>query len=123
MGHYAGFAHKDLRFDTTSSLRKILDTPDNGPVGYLIYLGFELPIEIHDKFKEYRPAPHSIDPDIEWFSEFQREFADMRGIVKNGVYQGAPKLIPHLYKHTSYYIHYRNLRYFERLGVKITKLH
>ena len=39
------------------------------------------------------------------------------------MYQGAPKLIPHLYKHTNYVIHYRNLKYLEELGFKITKLH
>ena len=43
--------------------------------------------------------------------------------MKNGVYQGAPKLIPHLYNHTSYVIHCRNLKYLEQLAVRITKLH
>ena len=27
--------YKDLRFDTTSSLRNILNTPDDGPIGYI----------------------------------------------------------------------------------------
>ena len=43
--------------------------------------------------------------------------------MKNGVDQEAPKLIPHLYIHTNYVIHYRNLKYLEELGVRITKLH
>ena len=115
--------YKDLKFDTTSSLRAILDTPDDGPVGYIIEVDFEFPVELHDKFKEYPPAPQTIAPDIEWFSDFQHEQAEKHGIVKNGVYQGAPKLIPHLYKHTNYVIHYRNLKYLGELGVRITKLH
>ena len=28
--------YKDVRFDTTSSLRKIFYTPGDGPVGYII---------------------------------------------------------------------------------------
>ena len=100
-----------------------MGTPDNGPVGYLIEVGFSFPKEIHDKFQEYPPAPQSIAPDIAWFSEFQRELAEKHGIVKNSVYQGAPNPIPHLYKHTHYVIHYRNLKYLEELGVRITKLH
>ena len=43
--------------------------------------------------------------------------------MKNGVDQEAPKLIPHLYIHTNYVIHYRNLKYLEELGIRITKLH
>ena len=34
---------KDLRFATTSSLRKSLGTPDNGPVGYLIEVDLPFP--------------------------------------------------------------------------------
>ena len=114
--------YNDLRFDTTSSLRAIRDTSDNGPVGYIIEVDFEFPVELHDKFNAYPPAPQTIAPDIEWFSDFQRELAGKHGIVKNGVYQGAPKLIPHLYKHTNYVTHYKNLKYSEETGVRITKL-
>ena len=85
-----------------------MDTPDDGPVGYIIEVLFAFPVELHDKFKEYPPAPQTIAPYIEWFSDFQRELAENHGIVQNGVYQGAPKLIPHLYMHTHNVIHYRN---------------
>ena len=86
-------------------------------------MDFQFPVELHDKFKEYPPEPQTVAPDIECFSEFQRELAEKHGIVKKGVYQGAPKLIPHLYKHTNYVIHYRNVTYLEQLGVRFTKLH
>ena len=43
---------------------------------------FEFPVELHDRFREYPPAPQTIAPDIEWFSEFQRELAEKHGIVK-----------------------------------------
>ena len=60
------------------------------------------PIEPPDKFKAYPPTPESIAPDADWFSRFQRELAENDGIVKNGAYQGAAKLIPHLHKHEEY---------------------
>ena len=31
-----------------------------------------------------------------------------------------PKLIPHLQKHENYVLHYRNLQYIVKLGVKVT---
>ena len=64
MGHDTGFAIQGLRFDTTSSMRAILDTPDDGPVGYIIEVDFDCPVEMHDKFREYPPAPQTIAPDI-----------------------------------------------------------
>ena len=38
-------------------------------------------------------------------------------------YSKCPKLIPHLMKHEKYVIHYRNLKYIQKLGVKITEVH
>ena len=70
--------YKDLRFDMTSLLRKILNTSDDGPVDYITEVDFECPVELHDKFREYLPAPQTTAPDIEWFSEFQRKLAEKK---------------------------------------------
>ena len=68
--------YKDLRFDMTSLLRKILNTSDDGPVDYITEVDFECPVELHDKFREYLPAQQTTAPDIEWFSDFQRKLAE-----------------------------------------------
>ena len=44
-------------------------------------------------------------------------------IKENGTYSGSPKLVPHLFDHLNYVVHYRNLKYLVDLGVKVTKLH
>jgi len=52
--------YKDLRFDRTSLLRKILNTSDDGPVDYIIEVDFEFPVELHDKFLDNLPTPQTI---------------------------------------------------------------
>ncbi|MFM7977744.1 MAG: hypothetical protein ACKPKO_00370 [Candidatus Fonsibacter sp.] len=36
---------------------------------------------------------------------------------------GQHKLVPHLYNHYNYVIHYRNLKFIVDLGVKVLKVH
>ena len=72
------------------------------------------PRELHDKFQQYPFAPETIAPNAEGDSDFQSELAMKNGIVKNGKNQGGGKLIPHL--------HYSNLEYLEKCGVKITRI-
>ena len=65
--------YKDLMFNQDTSLREIvLNTPDDGPVEYIVEVAFFFPIEFHDKFTESVPTPESIAPDVDWFCGFQR---------------------------------------------------
>jgi hypothetical protein len=115
--------YKDLKFNDSISLRHILNTPDEAETGYIVVVDFEFPRHLHGKFKQFVPCPETIAPKTEWFSELQLELAEKNGIIRNSVYQGGAKLIPHLFKHERYVIHYRNLKYIHQLGVKITALH
>ena len=60
---------------------------------------------------------------MDWFSDFQKDIGEKNETIKNGKYNGSDKLVPHLNKHEKYSIHYRNLKFLNELGVKITKLH
>ena len=98
--------YKDLQFNDDISLRQILNTPDDADTGYIVEVDFEFPKHLHDKFKQFVPCPETIAPQTQWVSEFQLDLAEKNGIIRNGVYQGGAKLIPHLLKHESYVIHY-----------------
>ena len=59
----------------------------------------EFPEELHDKFKDYPPAPDQIK------------------------FGGVEKLAPNLLPKTEYVAHIRNVRKYEELGCRITKVH
>ena len=55
--------------------------------------------------------------------QVQREIGEKNGVIKNGSYNGGNKLIPHLFEHKNYVIHYRNLKFVKELGVEIGDVH
>lgn len=121
MSQYLPYA--DLKFDNNITLDQILETEDDNEIGYIVELDLSFPEELHDKFKEFPPCPENITPNIDWFSDFQKEVGTISGTVKKGKYSGSNKLIPHLFEHKNYVIHYRNLKFIHDLGVKIDKIH
>lgn len=110
---YAGLKLVDIE------LSEVLKTPDDDKYGYIVEIDLEFPKEIHDKLKEYPPCPENISPDAEWLGEYQHEIIKLN----NTKYNSCPKLVPHLYKHEKYCIHYRNLKFISELGVKLGKVH
>ena len=115
--------YSGLEFDTKTTLEQILDTADDHNYGYNVEVDFHFPIDTHDRLMQFPPAPENLTPDIEWFSEFQRRLGEEKEIIRNGKYHGSNKLVPHLFEHKNYVIHYRNLKYLVKLGAVITKVH
>ena len=112
--------YSGLEFDTKTTLEQILDTADDHNYGYNVEVDFHFPIDTHDRLMQFPPAPENLTPDIEWFSEFQRRLGEEKDIIRNGKYHGSNKLVPHLFEHKNYVIHYRNLKYLVKLGAVIT---
>ena len=64
---------KMLRWEHSTTLENILETPDDNRKGYIVEVYLECPRDLHDKFKEIPPCPETLTPKMEWFSEFQQE--------------------------------------------------
>jgi hypothetical protein len=43
-------------------------------IGYIIECDLHFPRHLHDKFKELPPAPETLTPNIEWFSELSEMY-------------------------------------------------
>ena len=123
--------YADFKFIETNDgiLGKILLTPDDSEIGYTLEVDLSYPRELHNKLKEFAPAPESIKPKVEWMSEFQKELGvktkaliidKKTGEVKSS---SSTKLTPHLFNHENYVIDYRNLKFLEGLGITMDKVH
>jgi hypothetical protein len=67
----------------------------------ILEVDLEYPEELHDLHNDYPLAPESVKP----------------------VGSDVPKLIPNLNDKTKYILHYENLKLYESLGLKLTKIH
>ena len=70
--------HRDLKFKNKIELDTILKNPDDNETGYRLEVDLHFPVELHDKLKEFPPAPESLTPDTEWPTPYQREIGPTR---------------------------------------------
>ena len=81
--------------------------------GAFVEVDLHFPVEVHDKLREFTPAPETLAVPDEWLSSLQKEYRKTR----------CPKLVAHLYDRKNYICHVSNLKLYKELGVIITKVH
>ena len=116
MSQYLPYDGIEINNDIT--IDEVLETPDDNKWGYIVECDLRFPKEIHDKLKQYPPAPEILIPKEEWMSDYQLNLKNKLNIKSK-----SSKLVPHLFEHKNYCIHYRNLKYLVELGVKIGPVH
>jgi hypothetical protein len=110
--------YDEVKINNDINIKQVLETSDDNDTGYIVECNLRFPKEIHEKRKQYPPAPESLTPKDEWLSPYQMELKE-----KLNVKSSTTKLIPHLMDHNNYCIHYRNLKYIVDLGVEIKQVH
>ena len=80
----------------------------------------EIPKELHEKFKDYPLAPEIKNIPEDNLSEYQTYLNNKLNIKYT---EKDKKLILDLLSKKNYKIYYKNLEYYIKLGVKITKIH
>jgi hypothetical protein len=107
----------DFIFLTTDEIDRldILNVDDHSPTGYILEVDLEYPESLHILHNDYPLAPESVliteDMLAPFCKSFKQKHIDQR------------KLVPNLNNKTKYTIHYRNLKLYVSLGMKITKIH
>ena len=100
----------------------MLDTdsiPENSLIGYILEVDLEYCWELHDLHNDYPLCPEKITVSHDMLSGYCREIADWYGIKVGGV----KKLIPNLGDKVRYVVHYKTLRYYLSLGMKLARVH
>ena len=79
---------------------------------------------LHEKSKEFPPAPKTLTPDIGWLTPDQRDIGSNTEIIHNGVFHCTNKLVPHLYDHKKKnVIHYEKSKNLVDLKVQVKQKH
>ena len=100
---------------TRNSLKSILRTPDNDEHGFLIDCDLENPSSIHEKTKKFPFLPDKKTIKLEDISPY---------LTKNQPEKKpTEKLIMDQTNKQRYFLHYRNLKFYIRHGIRIKKIH
>lgn len=86
---------------TSATVESILNAPDDSSFGYILEVDLEYPVDIHDNHSDLPLAPETIK---------------LPNTTEN-------RLLTTLYDKHKYVIHYRNLKLYLNLGIKLAKVH
>ena len=87
--------------------------------GVILEVDLEYPEELHDLHNEYPLAPEKILVTDDMLSNYCKNLKEMGNISSGRV----KKLIPNLLPKEKYVLHYRNLKLYLSLGLKLKKIH
>ena len=103
------------------SLDEVLATPDDAPEGYLLEIDVEYLKELHDTHSDYPLAPETMVIPESSLSYYAQTLENEMG----GKFTKSEKLVPNLHVHNKerYVLHYRNLKLYHSLCMRVTKIH
>ena len=112
---------RNFQFLSDEEIEKldILNVSDDGDTGYICEVDLEYPFEIHDLHNEYPLAPQRMVITPEMISPYNQMLIENLGVKPGKI----SKLVPNLNDKTKYIVHYRNLKQYVELGMKINKIH
>ena len=92
---------------------------ENSNKGIILEVDSEYPEELHDLYNDYPCAPEKIIVTNDMLSPYCGEIKNLHANSSGTV----SKLIPTLNKKTNYVLHYQNLKLYQSLGLRLTKIH
>ena len=98
---------------------EVLATPDDAPEGYILEVDIEYPEHLHDAHSDNPLAPETMTVPEAWISDYQRTLMNELG----DKFIVCTKLVPNLRKKERYIVHYRNLKLYHSLGMRVTQIH
>ena len=113
---YGGFRWLNKEEIKRFDLRSI---SNNSKIGYILEVDLEYCKELYDIHNDYPLCPEHIEVNYEMLSNYCKDIVDKYDIKVGGV----KKLIPNLYDKIKYPVHYKNLKYYLSLGMKLVKIH
>ena len=97
----------------------ISDIEDDNESGYILEVDLEYPKELHDLHNEYPLAPEKMKVTENMLSPYAKNL--LKELKLKGT--STEKLIPNLNSKEKYVVHYRNLKLYLSLGMKLTRIH
>jgi len=89
-------------------------------MGYILEVDLEYPSHLHDAHNDYPLAPEKIVVTLDMVYKHMKDLSEKLDITLNNK---PAKLIPNFYNKTNYVVHGRNLKFYLKMELKLTKIH
>jgi len=96
----------------------LMSVAPDAETGYIIECDLAYPPHFHDSHNDYPLAPEHVTISHDMLSPFSANLIDSARPWKP-----SEKLVPNLYDKTRYVCHYRNLQFYLKHGLVLTKIH
>ena len=83
--------------------------------GLILEVDLDYPNELHELHNDYPLASEKMELKNHMLSDYSKQF--------NIKVEGVTKLVPNLHSKKNYVLHYKNLKQYIELGLKVTKVH
>ena len=93
--------------------------PDDASTGFILEVNLTYPLELHNLHNDFPLAPEHVKVKDYMLSPYSQELKKDLNIKG----QAFKKLVPNLYDKVKYVVHYRNLKQYLSLGMKLTKVY
>ena len=87
---------------------------------HILEVDLEYPEELHDLHNDLPVAPERMCVGNDMLSNYQKDLAEKLDLSTSSKVE---KLVPNLMNKSKYIVHERNLKYYLKLGLKLTKIH
>ena len=112
--------YKDFEFITNTTLDVILNTPADSDHGYYIVCDIDYTNECKERTEQLAPMPNKRKKNDNELGCREREKSKARS---GKLLHRSEKLILDQNNKTEYMVHYRMLKFYVKMGVKVTKIH
>ena len=112
--------HSSFKFLSKEEIDTLdLDSiPENRSVGYILEIDLEYCKDLHDSHNDYSLCLEKIEVFNDMLSKYCKDILDWSDIKVGGV----KKLIPNLGDKVKYVVHYKNLKYYLSLRMKLVRV-
>ncbi len=112
--------HSNFHWLTLQKIQEMMGRwLEDSSKGYILEVDMEYPAHLHDLHNDYPLAPESVTVDPQDLSPYCQQLRAQMNIHS----QPCEKLVPNLRNKVHYKVHARNLALYERLGLRVTKVH
>ena len=92
---------------------------ENSRIGWILEVDLEYPEELHESHNSYPLAPEKKAIGVEQMSKYQKRMMDDLGLD----FPKSEKLVVTLEDKSKYVVHYKNLQFYLRQGIRLKKVH